>query len=267
MLGEPTYTRKAKFPIHYEEIYRYIGEDVSLRCQYVITGTSDVLNLPDPLWRLDNKFYTSNNSRREIFHEMIYSGNINDGCRISSILNIFSLKESDFGEYLCLATLQNYRNVGGKIVHFETIIEQTVVYVFDLKRIRPKLSLLYKSVGTLLLTQSYYSLYTNDFSENVFAIYSANNISVDKICPQLNTRYCTLVGYMLNKKLSNVIPFTSVSDLELTIGVLKRAIAGFCLCSESFGIHQVTFIRKIQLSNKKYFTSETVHQLQMKRRF
>lgn len=225
------------FPYIYRRTTRYIGEDVEFVCRF---SAKNVFS-KETFWTLDGRRII--NMNRVFYHVM--NGNFNSETNmtdVTSTLKVYMLRASDFGEYKCISTWPH-----------ETIwnvyqMELTIA-VYDLHRIHKSIEVVYKTVGDLISTDSFFLYHTFLDVYDVFFEYTVNGQNIGEVCPGFNDHTCSIGAAFLNRFRdieADHYPFLAMKEYS---GEIKKAVTSFCLCGRAFGVHKVTFVRKIKSKN------------------
>lgn len=256
------------YPYNHKVIYRYLGEDVKMICKFAVTTSNlDLAKVNPPAWYLNNSV-VQNYSRYTIHNTY---NPIGESVNVFSTLTIKFLREYDFGEYICSrpVTRTNYKiNDQGGIDEEQTIRRPTL-NVFFLHQIKTQPKLIYRFVGNLIASETFFLYNSDDDINDMSIIYSINDKPVDEVCPGFQTHICSIGASLLQTLISlakqsfdwdgmTVFPFVDIA--EIPSFSFKRGIIYYCLCSNGYGIHRVSFLRNVNRAAwKRQRSEEIVH--------
>lgn len=231
------------FPYTYRMATRYVGEDAEFVCSFGI-------NLGDSSYK--ETFWTINDRRiwnkTRLSYKLVnrYFNISTNMTYLTSTLRVQALREADFGHYKCIVV-----TVEKKMC----IVEQykAVVAVYQLVLLKKSVDVIYKSIGNLIATETFFLYHTFEDTHEVYFEYSVNGRNVDQECPGFNDRVCSLgTGFLLGFKNyePNKYPFLLLNEY-MFYSDIKSATTFFCLCGKAFGLHKITFMRKLNLKNGK----------------
>lgn len=241
-----------RLPYQYERLYRYPGEDVSLTCSFRRNKYS-----LDPL----SVFWTRNDSpigqSSRYFVNLTHGEEADDEFKtLSTKLDIKMLQSDDFGVYKCIYGFETIR------IPYELELRY-VIAVFDIQPIKQKTILLYKEVGSLVSICHIFFYHFLGEEEDIYIDYTINSKNIDLTCPGFSTNVCSIgagflqgIHYFLASEMNNVFPHVSLTVLR---NDLLGAKVSFCLCGRAYGVHRVTFVRKVYLSDGRIISRDVLH--------
>ena len=257
----------AKFPFKHNMIYRYVGEDVKMTCEYRLKlGSVPEAEEHSTVW-IFNESVIANSSRHFVYNSYIQVGESVD---VRSTLKVKFLKDSEFGEYVCSSNLKiTYVIDNQGYLAEKYAITKFTIQVFDLIEIKVKLKLIYRVVGNIITSENYFWYHSDDDVIDMSIVYTVNDRPVDEVCHGFQSQTCSLGATILRNFIrvgaQNIYWDGSVEFPFIEIGEipgfgLKRGIVYFCLCSSGYGIHRISFIRKVYSGlTKKYKNEEILH--------
>ena len=237
--------------IHYI-VYRFVGEDLTLSCSFRYKDTADFANT---IWTQNNTHVTNNSHVSvTVINEKRDSG---DYIPVSSELNIKLLSEENVGVYTC--TFCNHQIVSDSLV----VEKRILVGVYEVRTMKEKIILIHREVGHLISTSFAWLYHFNGDYEDIFVFYTINGDDVYHVCPGFSTGVCSIgaglkigLHQFVNTEAEHFFPNVNFYPFSDQIG---RIQAYFCLCGRAFGVHRITFVRKIHLNNGKVISREIVH--------
>lgn len=231
-----------RLPYTYSKSTRYVGEDVEFTCIFTITAQGEHEEIS---WTLDDR--KIRNKTRISYHttyEQVYS----DENFISGIskLRVQMLRYSDFGVYKCVLD---------SILEYEFYVERSkltlVAYVLD--ELPQNVEMVYKSVGDLVDIGDLFLYHTFADFQEVFFEYTVNDENIDQVCSGFNDQFCSFGARLFQgfgHFRTNLFPVFELKKYFRS-EIIKTASTSYCVCGRAFGVHKVTFVRKLKLKSGK----------------
>jgi len=239
-------------PYIHHIVYRFVGEDLTLSCSFRYKDTAYFANT---IWTQNNTHVTNNSHVSvTVINEKRDKG---DYIPVSSELDIKLLSEENVGVYTC-------RFCNHQIVSDSLVVEKRIlVGVYEVRTMKEKIILIHREVGHLITTSFAWLYHFNGDYEDIFVFYTINGDDVYHVCPGFSTGVCSIgaglkigLHQFVNTETEHFFPNVNFYPFSDQIG---RIQAYFCLCGRAFGIHRITFVRKIHLNNGKVISREIVH--------
>ncbi|XP_045203190.2 uncharacterized protein LOC123556489 [Mercenaria mercenaria] len=257
-----------KFPLKHKLLYRYNGEDVELTCDYSLTPSSvTAAKMNPPVWYFNESAIaiTSRHIVLSTYHQ------IGESVDVFTSLKVKFLKDTDFGEYVCSCALKSstyFEDEYGYLAE-EYTIKKPAINVFMLNQIKMQPKLIYRVVGNIITSENFF-WYNSEADINDMSIaYTVNDRPVDEVCPGFQTQTCSVGASVLRMFIrvgaqrfdwNGAVEFPFIEIGEVPVFGVKRGIVYFCLCSSGYGIHRISFLRKVYSGlTKKYRNEEIVH--------
>ncbi|WAR20407.1 hypothetical protein MAR_002245, partial [Mya arenaria] len=238
----------SSYPHYQMSVERYIGEDITFDCDYVIV--KDDLLGRKTFWTLNEEILTNNTryliSTRTVFEE-------NGKRTINSKLKIQMLQYTDFGVFKCFGKVYHYTK-NGKVFSHRLHTNKYLISIHTLMLIQPKIRLLKRSVGNIIASQGHLWYHSNQDINDFHLDYTVNGKPIGLTCPGENSEICSLGANILRMIVrigagnfdwpGTMFPFLNVAKLA-GYDDLNRAIIYYCLCSSGFGVHRISFVRSV----------------------
>lgn len=226
-------------PYTYSRASRYLGEDVEFICQFAVKYGE--IQYKETFWKSNNRRIW-NKARNYYLNTYGHFNLATNLTVVTSTLRVVNLRKSDFGTYMCIC-VSVYEGMSD-VYQSESTIE-----VYELQRIEKTVDIIYKTVGNLIATRTFFFFHTFEDVHDVYFEYTVNGQNIDQECAGLNDRTCSVgTGFLLSFRDYKMdhYPFF---ELKEYIRDIKRAVTFFCLCGKAFGVHKVTFVRKLKSEN------------------